>query len=275
MIVAIIGRPNTGKSRLFNRLTSESDAIVHDEPGVTRDRRYGRARIGGESSIVVDTGGLVPGSEQTLEARMRRQAEAALSEADAVVMLLDGREGLVPADREIVEELRDADRPVFFAVNKADDPERTHEFLADFYELGVDLHPISAEHDIGVDDLLEDISERAGGRAEGLEEPDYPRLAVVGRPNVGKSTLINAAVGGERVLTDDEPGTTRDTVDTYLEREAQLTRLVWFAGMDVRLGDRALASLMAVVDRGVEDVHARPERDPNRLAVRVVDLVGR
>lgn len=216
-VVAIVGRPNVGKSTLFNRLAGKKIALVDDVSGVTRDRNYALMDWTGMVWHVMDTGGFEPETEDDILRHMRTQTEIALEEAAAVIFLLDGKSGITPADHEVARVLRRRQKPVLFAVNKIDGPGR-EDRIADFYELGVDrLFPVSAEHGFGVDDLLDELKEVMPGAIEAeLDEDDdaMARIAVVGKPNVGKSTLINALLGEPRLLVHDQPGTTRDAVDT-------------------------------------------------------------
>lgn len=213
-LVAIIGRPNVGKSTLFNRILGHRNAIVDDVPGVTRDRNYAETTYRGRRFRLVDTGGLDPAATEGMLSLIRQQAQLAIAEADILIFVMDGRTGLTPADEEIAALLRRVKKPVLYTVNKIDTP-KLESLVSDFYRLGQDkLYGVSAEHGLGVDDLLEAIfpmlppaSEEAGG-------PEPPRVAVVGRPNVGKSTLINTLLGQERVVVSDVPGTTRDPIDT-------------------------------------------------------------
>lgn len=231
--VAIVGRPNVGKSRLYNRLSREGDAIVHDEPGVTRDRQYSQAEFNGQTFEVVDTGGLVMRPDDELLDRMRRQVAFALEEADVVIFVMDGRSGLLPSDREIADELRESGTPVVHAVNKIDPGTDRDELLADFWQLGVDLHPISAEHGRGIDALMDSVFS-ALAETDDVDQTDYEsviRCAVVGKPNVGKSSLINAILGEERVVTSESPGTTRDAVDTMFEHDGREFMLIDTAGL--------------------------------------------
>src|SRR5512142_1643149 len=218
--LVLVGRPNVGKSTLFNRLTRTRDALVHDLPGLTRDRHYGRARMGDRAFYVVDTGGFEPVAKEGILREMARQAEAAIAEADVVVFIVDAREGLVPQDRRIADLLRRTGRPVVLAVNKSEGlPGATA--TADFHELGMgEPLPISAAHGEGVHDLC-DIALAHAPAAEAAppaEEDGRVRVAIVGRPNVGKSTLVNSLLGEERMIAFDEPGTTRDAIELDFER---------------------------------------------------------
>jgi len=231
-IVAIVGRPNVGKSTLFNRITRSRNALVDDFPGVTRDRHYGDARWNDVEFTLVDTGGFTEGDDFADEIRL--QVHQAIADADAIILLLDGKEGISPFDREMVDILRTVDKPVFYAVNKIDGAEQEVS-LADFYQLGLEtLYPLSAEHRYGVTDLLDDvIAEQAGFVAGPFEGPsrEVIRLAVVGRPNVGKSSLINRILGEKRLLVSDIPGTTRDAIDSLWEMNGKSYLLVDTAGI--------------------------------------------
>jgi GTP-binding protein len=228
--VVLVGRPNVGKSTLFNRLTKTRDAIVHDMPGLTRDRHYGQGRVGGKPYIVVDTGGLEPVAKTGIMHEMARQTLQAVDEADAVIMLVDGRNGLSPQDRVVAERLRRSGRRLWLAVNKAEGMSRDAA-AADFHELGVgEPLAISAAHGEGVRELMELVL--AGFEVEEEEEPPpHPRIAVVGRPNVGKSTLVNAFLGEERVIAFDEPGTTRDSIHIDFERGGRPYTIIDTAGV--------------------------------------------
>jgi GTP-binding protein len=231
-VIALVGRPNVGKSTLFNRLTRSRDAIVHDMPGVTRDRHYGEGRLGERAFIAIDTGGMEPGAEGIF-VEMGRQAEQAIAESDAVVMVVDGRAGLTPGDRAIAQKLRRSKTPLFIAVNKTEGMQ-SDTALAEFHELGLPrLAPISAAHGEGVTDLMEallaDFPEKDSGEEKGDE--GHPRVAIVGRPNVGKSTLVNALVGEERVIAFDKPGTTRDPIEVPFERAGRKYTLIDTAGV--------------------------------------------
>jgi GTP-binding protein len=244
-VLAIVGRPNVGKSTLFNKLIGERKAIVVDLPGVTRDRNYGEAEWAGKKFRVIDTGGFDVRGEGSLEESVQKQRQLALAEADVILFLLDGKGGLNPVDREAIDLLRRIDKPVFFAVNKIDS-KRREENLYEFYGLGLDrLFPISAEHGLGFDELMDDIvrqfpSEESGGQAAAQQENRPCRIAVVGRPNVGKSTLINRLLGFERSVVDARPGTTRDALDTPFVLSGEPCVLVDTAGIrrKARITDR-------------------------------------
>ncbi len=228
-MVAVVGRPNVGKSTLFNRLTRSRDALVDDFPGVTRDRIYGDALWNDIPFTLVDTGGFSGQLDDAFADSIRHQVFEALAAADAIIMLMDGRQGLSPYDRDIVDTLRDQTKPVFFAVNKIDGPEQ-EDRMADFFTLGLDnLFPVSAEHRFGLSDLLDSLVATFGCHEE--TPRDEIKLAVVGRPNVGKSSLLNRLVGVERHLVSDIPGTTRDAVDSLIKRDGRHYRLIDTAGI--------------------------------------------
>ena len=232
-IVALVGRPNVGKSTLFNRLTRSRDAIVHDVPGVTRDRHYGEGRHGDRSFIAIDTGGLEPGAAEGIFVEMARQAEQAMAEADAVLFIVDARAGLTPGDRKIADKLRRLRATVFVAVNKAEGMQ-SDTAVAEFHELGLGQPAaVSGAHGEGVRELMDAVLSRIPETEIREEDPDkgHPRVAIVGRPNVGKSTLINALVGEERVIAFDQPGTTRDPIEVPFERGGRRYTLVDTAGV--------------------------------------------
>lgn len=231
-VVAIVGRPNVGKSTLFNRLIGSRKAIVRDTPGVTRDRIHGTCEFGGWRATVIDTGGLDPTSDEPLTAQVRKQVLAAIAEADALVFVIDGREGVTPLDQEVVRLLRRVAKPVLVAVNKVD--AKGHEAAAaEVYGLGMDpVLLVSAEHGRGVAELIEALAMRLPAPPSVEDEEAGPiRIAVVGRPNVGKSSLVNAIAGQERVVVHTEPGTTRDAVDTLVTVEGRPYVLVDTAGL--------------------------------------------
>lgn len=235
-VIALVGRPNVGKSTLFNSLTRTRNALVADLPGLTRDRQYGIGQRGPGPYVVVDTGGLT-GEDEGLSGLVARQAWRAIEEADAVLLLVDGRAGLTATDQEIAGQLRRAGKSVHLVINKAEhrDPDL---LSADFYALGLDqLHVIAAVHNQGVETLMEEVfaalpATGEAGEAAAPEEPEgVIRLAVVGRPNVGKSTLVNRLLGEERMLACDLPGTTRDSVAVPFERDGQRYVLMDTAGV--------------------------------------------
>ena len=230
-VIALVGRPNVGKSTLFNRLTRSRDAIVHDVPGVTRDRHYGEARHGPRAFIAIDTGGFEPRSPQGVFVEMARQAEQAMVEADAIVFVVDGRAGLTPGDRAIAERLRKLKAPVHLAVNKSEG-KQPDLAVAEFHELGLGAPAaISAAHGEGVRELMDVVLEKFPEAEREAPEEKHPRVAIVGRPNVGKSTLVNALVGEERVIAFDEPGTTRDPIEVPFERAGRRYTLIDTAGV--------------------------------------------
>jgi GTP-binding protein len=246
-IVALVGRPNVGKSTLFNRIVGQRRAIVEDVPGTTRDRLYGEAEWNGQFFSVVDTGGLeilgsmkqrrpqdqpkplATGSVGFIE-EIREQAEIAIAEADVIVMLVNVIDGLTPADEDVADVLRRTDKPVLIAANKADNPSR-EQAAFEFYALGLgEVYPISALHGTGIGDLLDDIVS-ALPPAEEMEEPEALKIALVGRPNVGKSSLLNKLLGEDRAIVSPIPGTTRDATDTYLTWEGKPVLLIDTAGI--------------------------------------------
>jgi GTPase len=213
-IIAIVGRPNVGKSTLFNRLVGRRKAMVDDMPGVTRDRNYAEVNRFDVPFILVDTGGFEPETSDKLLQQMREQSRFAMDEADLILFVMDSRDGLTPADTEVVEMLRRINKPVFHIINKVDG-DRQETNIGDFYALGIDqIYTVSAEHNRGIGDLMDEVlAAIPADRVEEVEE-DITRIAVVGRPNVGKSTLVNRLLGYERVVANPTAGTTRDAVDT-------------------------------------------------------------
>lgn len=232
--VVLVGRPNVGKSTLFNRLTKSRDAIVADLPGLTRDRHYGHGKLGRKPYLVVDTGGFEPLVKEGILHEMARQTEQAIAEADAVIFVVDGRTGLTPHDKEIANKLRRLERPVFVAVNKSEGM-NSGMVEADFHELGLgEPNAISAAHGEGVRGLVDLALETFPEPDDDEEKSDAVRVAIVGRPNVGKSTLINTLLGEERVIAFDLPGTTRDSIEIDFERGGRKYVLVDTAGMRKR-----------------------------------------
>ena len=231
-IIAIVGRPNVGKSTLFNRLVKRRKAIVEDEPGVTRDRNYAEALYEDHPFLLIDTGGFEPAAKERIPKQVQEQAEVAIQEADLVLFLMDGKEGLNPADLEVAHYLRKVTKPVFYVVNKIDG-ERQEGNVIDFYQLGVPaLYSISAEHGRGVADLMDGVFKvlTPTPLQEEREEGEI-RVALVGRPNVGKSSLLNKLIGRPRAVVDSTPGTTRDAIDTPLRREGRRYIFIDTAGI--------------------------------------------
>ena len=238
-LVAIVGAPNVGKSTLFNRLVGGRPAIVSDEPGVTRDRLYGEVRRAGMHIRIVDTGGLSPGDDAPFTEAISRQAERAMAEAACLLFVVDARAGVTALDREVAARLRRRGTPIVLVANKVDAP-RVEAEVPELFELGLgEPQPISAEHGLGIEALLERIEpivahDAPAPAATGESEPKTLALAIVGRPNVGKSSLLNRLAGEERVLVSEIPGTTRDAVDTLLVVGARRYRLIDTAGMRKR-----------------------------------------
>ena len=228
-IVAIVGRPNVGKSTLFNRLVRGRIAIVDDEPGVTRDRNYRETHWAGKRFFVVDTGGLVPRSADTIETLVRKQVQVAIDEAAVVVFVVDGQTGITPLDSEVAEIVRKTGRPRLLAVNKTD-AKKARAQAPEFYELGLgDFIEVSAEHGHNIGELLDAITGSLPSVA--VEEEHVTAIAVVGKPNVGKSSLVNRLTGKETMIVDNVPGTTRDAVDTFVNTKYGTVRLVDTAGL--------------------------------------------
>ncbi len=229
--LVIVGRPNVGKSTLFNRLTKTRAALVADIPGLTRDRHYGHGRVGGRPYLVVDTGGFEPQAKDGIMHEMARQAEAAIAEADTLLFVVDGRAGVTPQDKVIADRLRKTGRPLLLVVNKGEGVNRAV-FGAEFHELGCGTPlVISSAHGEGVRELIEEALAPFPDEPEEGEPGAGPRVAVAGRPNVGKSTLINTLLGEERVIAFDLPGTTRDAIEVPFERNGRAYTLIDTAGL--------------------------------------------
>src|ERR1700674_4833434 len=250
--LVIVGRPNVGKSTLFNRLTGARRSIVTNEPGITRDRIYGRSEWEGRPFEVVDTGGMVPEEKAEIPREILRQADVAIGEANKLVLVVDGRAGVTPLDAELARRLRRTGKPLVIATRKADTI--AHESLAaPFYKLGSDVFAISAEHGTGVDDLLDGVTgdfpqgvegeERTAAQARSAEI----QVAIIGRPNVGKSTLLNCLVGAERSIVSPMPGTTRDAVDTAVLRDERTYRFIDTAGIRRKGKTKLFAEKLSVI----------------------------
>ena len=230
-IVAIVGRPNVGKSTLFNRLVGTRKAIVNEESGVTRDRNYGKSSWNGKDFSVIDTGGYVSNSDDIFEEEINKQVILALDEADVILFMVDAEIGVTDLDQNFARLLRNIDKPVYLVANKVDNHERLYE-AQDFYRLGIkgDLFCISSVSGSGTGDLLDQVVSHF--QENTIEDTDHlPRITIVGRPNVGKSSLVNAILGEERVIVSDIEGTTRDAIDTDLVHDGQKFSIIDTAGM--------------------------------------------
>ena len=254
-VVAIVGRPNVGKSTLFNRIAGLKKAIVEDEPGVTRDRNYADIQWEEKPFTLIDTGGFEPISRERIFVQMREQCQLAIEEADLILFLMDGKDGLTPSDTEIASILRREAKPVLCVVNKIDGPK--HEDKAfEFYGIGAEgIFSISALHNYGVDDLMTEVIKGLPFSEEGEVDEEVTRIAVVGRPNVGKSSLINRILGYNRVIVDERPGTTRDAIDTAMELEGRRYLLIDTAGIrrkrkiSLRLEKYTIVEALKSIDR--------------------------
>ncbi|MEK5238484.1 ribosome biogenesis GTPase Der [Paenibacillus sp. FSL L8-0470] len=233
-VVAIVGRPNVGKSTIFNRLIGDRLAIVEDKPGITRDRIYGVSDWNGKAFSVIDTGGIEIDGEDAILKSIRVQAELAIEEADVIVFMCEAKSGLTNADEEVAQILFRSGKPVVLAINKVDNMKRTDD-IYEFYTLGIgDPIGISGSHGTGIGDLLDAVTEKLPEPTEEEYDEDVIRVALIGRPNVGKSSLVNAILGEERVIVSDVAGTTRDAIDTPFERDGQRYVLIDTAGMRKR-----------------------------------------
>lgn len=233
-LVALVGRPNVGKSSLFNRIIRERKSLVHNEPGVTRDRIFGRAEHNGELFYLCDTGGFEPTSKDNIKIQLVEQAELAIEEAETVIFVVDGREGIHPVDSELIRRLRKSEKNFIVCVNKCDLP-KDDIFVEEFRKLGVSkIFPVSAEHNRGMGQLLDAATEIFANSSKikenDLENPPI-KLSIIGRPNVGKSSILNRLVGETRSIVDDRPGTTRDTVDAFLKYHGRELQVIDTAGI--------------------------------------------
>ncbi|MBP2110878.1 ribosome biogenesis GTPase Der [Paenibacillus silagei] len=233
-VVAIVGRPNVGKSTIFNRLIGDRLAIVEDKPGITRDRIYGVSDWNGKSFSVIDTGGIEIDGEDAILKSIRVQAELAIEEADVIIFMCEAKSGLTSSDEEVAQILFRSGKPIVLAINKVDNMKRTED-IYEFYTLGIgDPIGISGSHGTGIGDLLDAVVERLPDKVDEEYDEDVIRVALIGRPNVGKSSLVNAILGEERVIVSDVAGTTRDAIDTPFERDGQRYVLIDTAGMRKR-----------------------------------------
>lgn len=273
LTITIVGRPNVGKSTLFNRLIGKRRAIVGDEPGITRDRLYGETDWEGRRLRVVDTGGIVPEEKELIPAEIFRQARVALDQADAVIMVVDGRSELAAPDMELARLLLRTGKPLFLAVNKIDTPAQEAN-VEDFRRLGIqEIFPVSSEHGTGVAELLEAVLEKV--TAEGAEQTseaaeqeaaEETKVAIIGRPNVGKSTLLNQLTGTARAIVSPIPGTTRDAVDEVVERNGRRYRFIDTAGIRRKGKTKLMAEKLSVV-------MARKHLEAADVALLVIDAV--
>jgi GTPase len=247
--IVIVGRPNVGKSTLFNRLTGTRRSIVTDEPGITRDRIYGTAVWRGRPFEIVDTGGLLPDDRALIPREILKQAQAAIADATSLVLVVDARAGATPLDLDLARRLRRTGKPFVVAVNKVDTL-RQEDLAAQFYEIGGEIFPFSAEHGLGVDDLLDALTRdfRASTETESVApEKSEVQVAIIGRPNVGKSTLLNQLAGAERSIVSAEPGTTRDAVDTVVLRGGASYRFIDTAGIRRKGKTNLIAEKLSVM----------------------------
>jgi len=266
-LIAIVGRPNVGKSTLFNRLIGQRRSIVTDEPGITRDRIYGTASWNGRSFEIVDTGGIVPGEESEIPLRIFEQAQIAIESASLIFFIVDGRNAITASDQELARLLRRTRKPIFIVVNKIDSDKQTAE-ASEFFRLGFDhVFPVSAEHGRGITELLDDAAISMPAPEENEEDAVKEiRVAIIGRPNVGKSTLLNRLVGQERAMVSPIPGTTRDAVDSLVEFEGQPIRFVDTAGIRRKGRTELKAEKLSVI-------MARRHLERSDVAILVVDAV--
>lgn len=266
-LVTIIGRPNVGKSTLFNRLTGSRRSIVGDEPGITRDRIYGEVEWRTKTFRLVDTGGIVPDDEAIIPANIFKQASNAIEESRAIIWVVDARAGITPLDEEISVLLRSTGKPIFIAANKCES-KKVEEEAAEFHGFGYSMVPVSAEHGTGVGDLLEAVFEVLDFEEEELQEspPDEINLAIIGRPNVGKSSLLNQILGEERVIVSPIAGTTRDSVDTHLEVDGKRFTIIDTAGIRRKGKTTEMAEKLSVV-------MARKALERADVALMVIDAI--
>ena len=246
-LVAIIGRPNVGKSTLFNRLTGSRKSIVGDEPGITRDRIYGEAEWGNKTFEIVDTGGIVPDDEAIIPANIFKQADFAISQSQAIIWVVDARAGITPLDEEIAVFLRNMQKDIFIAANKSE-TKKVSEEAFEFYKFGFEVVPVSAEHGTNIGDLLEELVKILDfpEEAEKIEE-DVIKLAIIGRPNVGKSSILNKILGEERVIVSPIAGTTRDAIDTEFTADGQKYLIIDTAGIRRKGKTTEMAEKLSVI----------------------------
>ncbi|MBP1733822.1 MAG: ribosome biosis GTPase Der [Deltaproteobacteria bacterium] len=260
-IISVVGRPNVGKSTFFNRFIGYRKAITEDTPGVTRDRNYGEFEYAGNNFLLVDTGGFEPTKEEGYFPLMRQQIIASLEESSMIIFVLDGKEGLLPQDKEIADGLRKYGKPIFYVVNKVDSGRR-EAFVSEFYALGAEkLYPISSLHGLGIDELLEDLvktwraSSEYQDNTDASQEAGEIRIAFVGKPNTGKSSITNRLLGSERMIVSDVPGTTRDAIDSKIIFRDQGLVLIDTAGLrrksriEIKVEEYSVSSALRTIER--------------------------
>ena len=264
-LITIVGRPNVGKSTLFNRLIGQRRSIVTDEPGITRDRIYGTVSWNSRTYKIVDTGGLIPGEETEIPIRIFEQAQIAIEASALILFVVDGRSGITPPDQELIRLLRRTGKPVFLVINKIDSEKQASE-ASEFYRLGLDrIFPISAEHGRGITELLDEVAISVPVPEENQEDAAREiRVAIVGRPNVGKSTLLNRLVGEERAMVSPIAGTTRDAVDSLVQHDGLTIRFVDTAGIRRKGRTELKAEKLSVV-------MARRHMERSDVAILVID----
>lgn len=281
-IVAIVGRPNVGKSTFFNRLTEKREAIMDNMPGVTRDRHYGYAEWCGKYFTIIDTGGYVTGSEDKFETQIRKQVKLAIEEASAVIFMVDTRDGLTGFDKEFANVLRTSKKPIFVVANKVDTPDKTP-LAAEFYGLSLgEVYPVSSENGSGTGELLDELVKTFP--SEGVEDPNagIPKVAILGRPNVGKSSLLNALLGTDRSIVTDEAGTTRDAIHSHYTMYGKNFILIDTAGVrkkskvkeDIEFYS-VLRSLRALEESDVCIIVIDAERGIEAQDVNIINLANR
>jgi GTPase len=265
-LIAIIGRPNVGKSTLFNRLIGRRRSIVTDEPGITRDRIYGSTSWDGRTFEVVDTGGIVPGEETEIPQRIFEQAQIAIDQASFIFFVVDGRAAITASDQELARLLRKTQKPVFLVVNKVDSATKQSADIAEFHRLGfAKVHPVSSEHGLGITELLDDVAIQIPAPDEDEEgEEAEVKVAIIGRPNVGKSTLLNKLVGQERAMVSPIAGTTRDAVDSVIQHSGTTFRFIDTAGIRRKGKTELKAEKLSVV-------MARHHLERSDVAILVID----
>jgi GTP-binding protein len=263
-LIAIVGRPNVGKSTLFNRLIGRRRSIVTDEPGITRDRIYGTMRWSGQSFEIVDTGGMLPGDETEIPRKIVEQAQIAIDHASLILFVLDGRTAISAPDQELARLLRKTGKTVFLVVNKIDSGKQSGD-IADFFSLGFpDVYPVSAEHGRGITELLDQIAITMPEEVETEEKPGEIRVSIIGRPNVGKSTLLNRLTGEDRSMVSPVAGTTRDAVDSLFEADGTIFRFVDTAGIRRKGKTELKAEKLSIV-------MARRHMENSDVALLVID----